>query len=631
MLGFRSPLLLLLLLLVGRSNRTSTEALVLHGVARGVDSWQFISRFTFLPTASSSSALRWTATLPQGSQAELLLYRFDFATWRTFLREPMSCGQRLRASKFATRFSSYKQLDAPLPEHVARLPAAGGRNASALATHSGSVRFETNFAVVWFIAFAHCQSDAVCNTSFSCQAPLEVVYDLEMTNGGGRGQRHFPADEHGVYTAFIAFLVLQVLLLLGASHVHRLLRGHSSGDMRHFTFGILCASVAAQTLACALGLAYYDGIAVTGVRDRRLDVASQLLSGAADTLLLLLIILLAKGLTIVRYKISAGGRVKIAACTATYALLLLAMVVWGEVQHDPGDVVYKYQSAPGAALVVVRVLAVLWLGHAGWTTLHQFSAKRGFYRKFLPAAALWVLGLPLAVLLATSLDDWDRAAAVNGIELASTFVGQLLLTVMYNPRCRCCYVDTRSFPFHRNIGAILARSATVVPPATRLRAQAAFPRAARPHLSLGGAAPAQEDAEAVLARVEGAPTAEGAAAAGLSDAGLRQRRSASRRIWRASARLQRAVDAVKRQQGELTAALQELDDRTEHGADLPSDALPVSATAHGAADDRRHGGSGASGARGGGGGARVEPKTSLARILESEGRTNTAQRTTTTT
>ena len=39
MLGFRSPLLLLLLLLVGRSNRTSTEALVLHGVARGVDSW----------------------------------------------------------------------------------------------------------------------------------------------------------------------------------------------------------------------------------------------------------------------------------------------------------------------------------------------------------------------------------------------------------------------------------------------------------------------------------------------------------------------------------------------------------------------------------------------------------------
>ena len=85
---------------------------------------------------------------------------------------------------------------------------------------------------------------------------------------------------------------------------------------------------------------------------------------------------------------------------------------------------------------------------------------------------------------------------------------------------------------------------------------------------------------------------------------------------------------MKRQQGELTAALQELDDRTEHGADLPSDALPVSATAHGAADERRHGGSGASGARGGGGGTHVEPKTSLARILESEGRTNTAQRTT---
>ena len=233
-------------------------SLVISGVARGVDSWQFLSRFIFLPTVSSGSKLDWVVSLPSSSRAELLLYRFDFVAWRAFLAEPMNCRQRIMAAKYSTRFTSYAQDDVLHVTHAARLRAAGAtvrtaaedaaaqrrardaalphkvsvlRNASAatgtvppvppvvpppvpgtsFTTHRGSVSFDTNFAVVWFLAFAHC--DVGCNASaaaYGCQAPLEAAYDVTFSNGGGRSRNHFSADEHGVWAQFITFLTLQV-------------------------------------------------------------------------------------------------------------------------------------------------------------------------------------------------------------------------------------------------------------------------------------------------------------------------------------------------------------------------------------------------------------------------------------
>ena len=433
-----------------------------------------------------------------------------------------------------------------------------------------------------------------------------------------------------------------MLLRLGLLWTNVALRGHGAGDMRHWTFSLLRASVDVQLGALVLGIIFYDMMASTGRRNVALQTASLLLGAVADTLLLLLLVVLAKGLTIVRYKISANGRVKIAVYTASYALAQAAMVVWAQHGPDGAGAVYKYASAAGVATVSTRVFAAAWMAHAGWTTLQQFTAKRGFYRKFLPVCLLWTLALPAAVGLATALDDWDRASVVNFVELACTFVGQLLMTVMYNPRCRFCYVDSRSFPFHRNVEAIVARSA-----AARRRGpsgggwfvandrftedegggedegkegEGGQHRVAACGSAAGVAAQrmesayaAQEDAEMVLARVTGAPTREDGAAAGLSRAGLQHRRATRRRVWRGAARLQDAVRTMARQQEEARVALIELDRRSMHGADFASEELPTEAA----------GVSDSGGSRSGGGGAlsRVEPKTSLARILDREGHT----------
>ena len=57
-------------------------------------------------------------------------------------------------------------------------------------------------------------------------------------------------------------------------------------------------------------------------------------------------ILLAKGWTIVRRKISAGGRVKIAIFITTYAIVLAGLEAWLEYDEHSHPEVIRYRSVP---------------------------------------------------------------------------------------------------------------------------------------------------------------------------------------------------------------------------------------------------------------------------------------------
>ena len=113
---------------------------------------------------------------------------------------------------------------------------------------------------------------------------------------------------------------------------------------------------------------------------RGLQILAYSFMGLADTTMVILLVLLAKGWTIVRRKISVGGRIKLAVFGTAYFMSSLTVVAWRFKKVRNDEILYFYQSAPGVMFIIVRFLAVGWFNFAANTTRKQFKSKRRFYK-----------------------------------------------------------------------------------------------------------------------------------------------------------------------------------------------------------------------------------------------------------
>merc|ERR1712048_1095304 len=117
---------------------------------------------------------------------------------------------------------------------------------------------------------------------------------------------------------------------------------------------------------------------------------------------------IAKGWTIVRRKISANGRVKIAVYITFYFALNISTVFWDGLGLTDGQVTYFYESSSGVFLLVLRALTVIWFGYSCFTTLKNFSLKKRFYTKLIILGSLWILSFPATVLICLALNEVYR-------------------------------------------------------------------------------------------------------------------------------------------------------------------------------------------------------------------------------
>jgi hypothetical protein len=142
-----------------------------------------------------------------------------------------------------------------------------------------------------------------------CHGFIDANYTFLMLNGeDGNADEHFSADQIGVMSATIAFAVMQGLLVVGAIIVRNKLMHRRKF---HKTVMLLCVCILLNFVSLILAAAHYstfaeDGVGLEGALD-----ASRFVSLVSDALFALLLLLLAKGWTIVRRKISADGRVKV--------------------------------------------------------------------------------------------------------------------------------------------------------------------------------------------------------------------------------------------------------------------------------------------------------------------------------
>jgi hypothetical protein len=468
---------------------------IMRGTIKTGDSWKFLTRFVFQPTTNSThSSFEFTFKFHRKNKLVLLAYFDQESTtctkysacpkWEDVYSRDNSCQFKDWASRTkGNAYDIWAMYDLAKREQAAHYYNTTDISEKELDNFvwretSRKLTFKSSRNRWFYFALANCRpgtKDVVidknkglantpspsadedpmdidpdtgivmCKAGEFCQGPLDVEYKLTMMNNEGNPlQDHFSADEFGILESTIVFMVLYTLLVIVATY--SLLQLKRKRQLHH-TVKIFFSSICFQTISLYIKLGYWENVKLgTDPQNNNLLVqtkrAYECFDLFANFSMMLVVVLLAKGWTVVRRKISAMGRVRFAVYMTTYMFLAISAMAYGW-SLEPGLVEYKYDTFAGELYVGARAVAAIWFTYAVFTTIRNYPSKRGFYRYFWFGYVLWILSVPIVAAIANVASIWAREYIVVITESVFNFLGHTVLLALLWPSHY-----NKQFPFH---------------------------------------------------------------------------------------------------------------------------------------------------------------------------------------
>jgi len=428
---------------------------IVEGVYRGSDTWLYLDRFVFVPASTEDDKGLMTITLDfpdanTSNPALMLFYKGDeeqgvqreFGLWERAYSTDLLCEEKALVAQQKGGIYIPLPGNRPLTRYVDE---EGVPRWSVTVT----TRMTTNRARWMFITVGNCQPG--CGSQY-CSNSLDFRYNMTLTNGSG-SSRYFSGEKFWFHETAILFVVLYALLTPVMLHTRYALIKERK---YHHSVVLLVFSIVTSAASSACYLAFYSSFASSGYESRGVMHAAVVFELLGDFSLLLMTILVAKGWTIVRRKISALGRVRIATYMTLYVVASAACWIYYLEFSDPAEILYLYATIPGMILVFLRIFALGWFSYAMHVTRRKYRQKRHFYQKYWVFVGAWIFTLPVLVALNNIVEMWYRDKIVNLLAHLSTFVCQAVLIVMYSPQAP--FGVNRHFPFHATTTDALLRS-----------------------------------------------------------------------------------------------------------------------------------------------------------------------------
>ncbi len=244
---------------------------------------------------------------------------------------------------------------------------------------------------------------------------LDMTYNIRAVNPGDKWIRQFGVDEQGLLPTYLIFTIVFIVGL--ATHMYGVFAGWSAQGGMHPIIKLLTVSILFETLSIVLGAVHYGMFMGNGVGAPVLLGVSEVMDMAAQLLLMLLLILIAKGWTISSLKLT--GRRSLFIFLALFTFGYASLFIWQEAGTDPESTKYLYESIPGIILLAMRIVTLFWYCYNLWSTwrLESNPEKKRFYAVFGFLYFLWFLALPLIVIVATVQYPWERSKTVSALYL----------------------------------------------------------------------------------------------------------------------------------------------------------------------------------------------------------------------
>uniref|UniRef100_A0A8B9J6C8 Transmembrane protein 145 n=1 Tax=Astyanax mexicanus TaxID=7994 RepID=A0A8B9J6C8_ASTMX len=189
-------------------------------------------------------------------------------------------------------------------------------------------------------------------------------------------------------------------------------------QLLHTTYKMFMTATGVEVLSLLFFCIYWGLYARDGVGNGSLKILGKLLFSVSFLVFLLMLILLGKGFTVTRARISHSGSIKLSIYMTVYTITYIILFIYEAEFFDPGEVLYAYDSPAGYGLMGLQLLAYVWFCYAVLVSLKHYPEKQPFYIPFFAAYTLWFFAVPVMALIANfGISRWAREKIVNGIQL----------------------------------------------------------------------------------------------------------------------------------------------------------------------------------------------------------------------
>ncbi|XP_029600547.1 transmembrane protein 145 isoform X1 [Salmo trutta] len=406
-----------------------------RGIVNTKEDWLFLTRFCFL-TDFGRLDFRFRYQKTRCCQ-NILLYFDDSSQWPAVYKKPdKDCYQKeavLRPENnqvinLTTRYTwSGCVVEGEGDEEV--LSCVGGRS------------FRSVRERWWYIALSKCGGEG-----------LQLEYEMKLTNGQSFWTQHFSADEFGILETDITFLVIFSLVFILSCYFAYNLKGR---QLLHTTYKMFMTAAGVEVVSLLFHCIYWGLYARDGVGNGSLKIMGKLLFSVSFLVFLLMLILLGKGFTVTRARISHSGSVKLSIYMTVYTVTYIILFIYEAEFFDPGEVLYAYDSPAGYGLMGLQLLAYVWFCYAVLISLKHYPEKQPFYIPFFTAYTLWFFAVPVMALIANfGIPRWAREKIVNGIQLGIHLYAHIVFLAITRPSAA-----NKNFPYHvrtSQIGILLS-------------------------------------------------------------------------------------------------------------------------------------------------------------------------------
>lgn len=210
----------------------------------------------------------------------------------------------------------------------------------------------------------------------------------------------------------------------------------------HCTYRLFTASASLQYIGVLFSGVAWAKYALTGLGPHA--IFGTLLQGASEISFLALLLLMAKGYTITRARLSTCSTIKLMTFINVYVIVYIALFIFREEVFDPGEVLNLYESPAGLAISGLRCGAWGAFLISTATTAKKFPEKSNFYYPFGILGSVWILGGPILVFIGISFfDAWVRESVMCAVFAMLSLCGHSsFLWLTWPSRANI------SFPYH---------------------------------------------------------------------------------------------------------------------------------------------------------------------------------------
>uniref|UniRef100_A0A3Q0RUP0 Transmembrane protein 145 n=1 Tax=Amphilophus citrinellus TaxID=61819 RepID=A0A3Q0RUP0_AMPCI len=289
--------------------------------------------------------------------------------------------------------------------------------------------------------------------SFRSGDGLQLEYEMTLTNGKSFWTQHFSADEFGILETDITFLIIFSMVFLLSCYFA--CKYCLFGLLLCLSFNVFIFQSPLKLLSLLFHCVYWGLYARDGVGNGSLKILGKLLFSVSFLVFLLMLILLGKGFTVTRARISHSGSVKLSIYMTVYTITYVILFIYEAEFFDPGEVLYAYDSPAGYGLMGLQLVAYVWFCYAVLVSLKHYPEKQPFYVPFFTTYTLWFFAVPVMALIANfGIPRWAREKIVNGIQLGIHLYAHIVFLVITRPSAA-----NKNFPYHvrtSQIGILLS-------------------------------------------------------------------------------------------------------------------------------------------------------------------------------